>query len=63
MASELTIRWATREDLPELIQLYRHLVPGDEPLNCEEAGLIWDRFSRFDGSAIFLGSSPLVRWW
>lgn len=55
MASELTIRRATRDDLPELIQLYRHLVPGDEPLNSEEAGLIWDRFSRFDGSAIFLG--------
>ena len=55
MPSELTIRRATRKDLPELIQLYRHLVPGDEPLDDEKAGLIWDRFSRIDGGSIFLG--------
>lgn len=55
MPSELTIRRATREDLPELIQLYRHLVPDDEPLDDEKAGLIWDRFSCIDGGSIFLG--------
>lgn len=55
MPSEFTIRRATRKDVPELIQLYRHLVPGDEPLDDERAGLIWDRFSRIDGGSIFLG--------
>lgn len=55
MAAELTIRRATREDLPELEQLYRHLMPDDEPLDTSRAEEIWQRFSRYGGSAIFLG--------
>lgn len=55
MASELIVRRATRDDLPDLIQLYRHLVPGDEPLDDKKAGLIWDRFSHYGDSGIFLG--------
>ncbi|MBE1205584.1 hypothetical protein [Aminobacter carboxidus] len=44
MAAELTIRRAHRADLPELVQLYRHLVP-DEPVSTGHAEEIWERFS------------------
>lgn len=55
MADELTIRRATREDLPELVQLYRHLVPDDMPVGAEQAEDIWERFSHYGASGIFLG--------
>jgi len=54
MSAELTIRRALREDLPELVQLYRHLVP-DEPVNTGHAEEIWERFSHYGPSGIFLG--------
>lgn len=55
MAAELTIRRACREDLPELVQLYRHLVPDDVPVSNERAEEIWERFSHYGDSGIFLG--------
>ncbi|WP_378944694.1 GNAT family N-acetyltransferase [Mesorhizobium sp. ANAO-SY3R2] len=55
MAAEFTIRRATREDLPELLQLYRHLMPDDVPVSTERTEEIWDRFSRYGDSAILLG--------
>jgi len=54
MADALTIRPATREDLPELVQLYRHLVP-DEPVSTGHAEEIWERFSHYGPSGILLG--------
>lgn len=62
MASEIIVRRATGEDLPELIQLYRHLVPGDEPLDDGKARAIWERFSRLEDASIFLAvrSTTLV---
>ena len=55
MVAEFIIRRATREDLPELVQLYRHLVPNDVPVSAEQAEDIWERFSRYGDSGIFLG--------
>lgn len=55
MANEFTIRRARREDLPELVQLYRHLVPDDVPVSTGHAEDIWERFSHYGDSAIFLG--------
>ncbi len=55
MATELTIRRARREDLPELVQLYRHLVPDDVPVGTGQAEEIWERFSHYGDSGIFLG--------
>lgn len=54
MSAELTIRRVRREDLPELVQLYRHLVP-DEPVSTGHAEEIWERFSHYGPSGIFLG--------
>lgn len=55
MANELTIRRAVREDLPELVQLYRHLVPDDVPVSTARAEELWATFSRYGDSAILLG--------
>lgn len=55
MPLDFWIRAASREDLPELLQLYRHLIPAENLLDSEQAAQIWDRFSRYDGSAIYLG--------
>lgn len=57
MTSGLSIRQATRDDLHALVQLYRHLAPSDAELDDQQAAVIWERFSRYDGSAIFLGLS------
>lgn len=55
MPNNLSIRTAGREDIPALLQLYRHLIPADFDLGAEQAAAIWERFSRYDGSAIYLG--------
>lgn len=55
MTAEFTIRRARREDLPELLQLYRHLMPDDVPLGADRAGEIWERFSQYGPSGVFLG--------
>lgn len=55
MADKLTIRRADRTDLPELVQLYRHLVPDDVPIGTERAEELWETFSRYGDSAILLG--------
>ncbi|MEP9370584.1 GNAT family N-acetyltransferase [Mesorhizobium sp. KR1-2] len=55
MPHDLSIRTATRDDLPALLELYRHLVPDEYDLDIEQAADIWERFSRYDGSAIHVG--------
>jgi GNAT superfamily N-acetyltransferase len=55
MANGLSIRTATRDDLAALLDLYRHLIPDQYDLDIEQAAPIWERFSRYDGSAIYIG--------
>lgn len=51
------VRAANRDDLPRLLALYQHLLTDDEPLLPEIASNILDRFSRYEGSAIFVGET------
>jgi GNAT superfamily N-acetyltransferase len=55
MLPDFSVRTGTREDLPALLQLYRHLIPTEYDLDAEQAAGIWERLSRYDGSAIYLG--------
>ena len=34
---------ARKEQLPGILDLYRQLVPGEEPLNANDADMIWDK--------------------
>ncbi|AUH63927.1 GNAT family N-acetyltransferase [Paracoccus zhejiangensis] len=53
--SRLTIRRAIKADIPQLLELYRHLIPGDEQPTEAQAGDAFARFLTYAGSAIFLG--------
>ena len=55
MAGGLLIRALEHADLPALLELYRDLNPSDPPLTPEDAASIWRQFSRYTGSAIFVG--------
>ena len=50
----LTIRPAQAEDLPDLLALYRHLVPEDPPTDLNTATTALDRLALWPGSAVFL---------
>ena len=39
--TEVTIRSAMQEDLPRLLELYRHLHPQDPPLEADVAAHVW----------------------
>lgn len=54
-SSILTIRHAVREDIPNLLDLYEHLTPGDQKPSIDEAAEVFERFMSYRGSAIFLG--------
>ncbi|WP_332873148.1 GNAT family N-acetyltransferase [Caulobacter hibisci] len=55
--STLSIRPALRADIPMLLDLYEHLIPGDERPSLDEAAKVLERFLCYDGSAIFLGET------
>jgi len=55
MQSELAIRTAGQSDLQPLLQLYHQLNPQDPALAPEDACRIWRQFTRYPGSAIFIG--------
>jgi GNAT superfamily N-acetyltransferase len=55
MVPDLSIRTVLREDLPGLMELYRHLVPSDPRLEQERVTEIWERFLCYEGSSIFVG--------
>lgn len=57
MPDNLTIRGAEPGDLPALLDLYRHLNPGDSGPSLEEGAEILERFSRYEGSTILIGLS------
>ena len=53
-AMNLTARPATRSDLPDLLDLYQHLLPGDDRPTMENAAQVFDRFLTYEGSAILV---------
>jgi GNAT superfamily N-acetyltransferase len=55
MSQDLLIRAADKKDLASLLELYRYLIPSDPPLADANAECILERFSRYEGSAIFVG--------
>ena len=55
MASRLLVQGAVRDDLPQLLALYRHLNPADELPSLDAAGQRLEALSRYPGSAILVG--------
>lgn len=55
MAEPLLIRTASAQDLPALLALYQHLIPGDTPPAPDAGRAILDQFHFYHGSQIFLG--------
>lgn len=53
--SNLNIKRATKGDVPRLLDLYQHLIPGDDRPNDALAIEAFERFLTYTGSAIFLG--------
>jgi GNAT superfamily N-acetyltransferase len=51
----LVIRSAGAADLPQLLDLYRHLDAEDMRCPADTAGEVFERFLRYDGSAILIG--------
>lgn len=54
-AHALRVRPARPEDLPDLLDLYQHLDPGDDRPGLDQAEDILARFAAYPGSAILLG--------
>ena len=55
MQSDLQVRAAGLDDIEPLLALYRQLIPEDPALEVADARRILEQFSRFAGSAIFIG--------
>lgn len=53
--SILNIGRATSSDIPRLLDLYQHLIPGDDRPSDTAADEAFARFLTYPGSAIFLG--------
>jgi len=51
----MEFRSARREDLPGILELYRHLNPDDDPLPPDRAAPIWDEIEAATGIAYFVG--------
>jgi N-acetylglutamate synthase-like GNAT family acetyltransferase len=56
MDNSLTIRDARPDDLPQLHELYQHLIPNDAVASLEDAAAILQRFLLYPGSAILVGT-------
>lgn len=57
MPDPWAIRAASDADLPALLELYQHLIPGEAQPSPKAASDIHARFLSYPGSAIFLGES------
>ncbi len=57
MADVLSLRQAALADLPALLALYTHLNPDDSGTELATAQASFDRFLRYEGSAVFLGET------
>ena len=55
MQRELAIRTAEQSDIEPLLELYHQLNPQDPALAPQDASRIWQQFTRYPGSAIFMG--------
>jgi GNAT superfamily N-acetyltransferase len=55
MEDELQIISATKDDLPSLLKLYRHLISDDPILNEADASKILDQLHKYQGSSILIG--------
>ena len=55
MSHELNIRTVDPNDLPSLLELYRQLHPGDEPVSLAVAGNRLEQLLRYPGSSILVG--------
>lgn len=51
----MKVRIAGREDIPQLLQLYRHLDPDDKEVAIGEAQERWELLKRYPGSNVFIG--------
>ena len=51
----MKVRIADQDDMPQLLQLYRHLNPDDRAIAEGEARARWDLLKRYPGSDIFVG--------
>ncbi|CAL4867752.1 hypothetical protein MMA231_02019 [Asticcacaulis sp. MM231] len=51
----MNIRFADREDMPQLLKLYRHLNPDDKETTVEVALKNWERLKLYPGSDILVG--------
>lgn len=58
--ANLDIRDATHRDLPALIELYQHLVEGDEQPSLSMAEDVVERFKAYEGSAIVVAETAGV---
>ncbi|MGQ7454072.1 GNAT family N-acetyltransferase, partial [Streptococcus suis] len=50
----MRVRIAEREDIPQLLQLYRHLDPDDKEIAAREAQERWELLKRYPGSNVFV---------
>jgi ribosomal protein S18 acetylase RimI-like enzyme len=55
MSDTLDIRPATPSDLPQLLELYRHLNPDDVPASIADARAIFAQFASQPGNIVFIG--------
>ncbi|WP_443751304.1 GNAT family N-acetyltransferase [Asticcacaulis solisilvae] len=51
----MKIRFADSDDIPQLLQLYRHLDPDDRITSIEDGRRNWDVLTRYPGSNIIVG--------
>jgi GNAT superfamily N-acetyltransferase len=51
----MKIRFADRQDIPRLLDLYRHLNPDDEETTVEDALRNWELLTGYPGSNILVG--------
>ncbi|CCM79600.1 Acetyltransferase, GNAT family (fragment) [Rhizobium mesoamericanum STM3625] len=51
----MKIRTADHGDIPQLLELYRHLYPDDTETTIEDARDNWEALKRYTGSDIFVG--------
>lgn len=51
----MTVRIAGKDDIPQLLQLYRHLNPDDKDMTVGEALERWQRLKVYPGSDVFVG--------
>ncbi|ESQ85595.1 hypothetical protein AEAC466_00030 [Asticcacaulis sp. AC466] len=51
----MKVRIVERDDIPQLLQLYRHLNPGDKEMTASEGQNRWELLRRYPGSNVFGG--------